>query len=604
MKKAYSYIRYSSPQQASGDSYRRQLAATQAYCDAHGYDLDTELSIYKELGVSGFKGDQEHLKQFINDCETGKVKKGSLLVVENLDRLSRQAINVAMRQFLSLLEYVDIYTLQDKKHYSNNDGRDSENQLLDIMTSLIIMSRAHEESLTKQKRLKESWSNQRKNAHKIKMSGCYPHWLVRSDDKTEFFIKEDRAQIIKDMLDMCINGLGATQILRHLNENLEKYPPPSLKKEFWVRSTVKRLLSDRRLLGEHQLYKGHHANREPVGEPIKNYFPQIIDEKTFVSAQISLKSRKIGAGKVKKGVFSNVFRGFLRCGHCVSTMEYVNKSSKQASTLYLTCSNAKRGGDCKHSKHYRYTPLEHMLIHLSTANGFMPKPEQPNDLHQQMELLKHKKEQSNKKLSVLLEQDFTAPLIVAKMEQLTVDIGKHDEQIRDIEERLLIIKPDYQHEELYHDVIIESDTTKKFTNRTMFNGYLNKKIKSAYIYSIGLLPCILFKMQNKNVHTLVLDERYNFGGCTLPNEKETLIRLNGEALAPVDEVIWKMLNNLIDLLGDVDEKDESMIKLGRKISLLMSKFIMDNQNNDLLNEIMILIKKNSRKATVSENCKG
>ncbi|TKE91828.1 recombinase family protein, partial [Vibrio kanaloae] len=97
MKKAYSYIRYSSPQQASGDSYRRQLAATQAYCDANGYELDTELSIYKELGVSGFKGDQEHLKQFINDCETGKVKKGSLLVVENLDRLSRQAINVAMR---------------------------------------------------------------------------------------------------------------------------------------------------------------------------------------------------------------------------------------------------------------------------------------------------------------------------------------------------------------------------------------------------------------------------------------------------------------------------------------------------------------------------
>ncbi|ELS3713217.1 recombinase family protein, partial [Vibrio fluvialis] len=372
MKKAYSYIRYSSPQQASGDSYRRQLAATQAYCDANGYELDTELSIYKELGVSGFKGDQEHLKQFINDCETGKVKKGSLLVVENLDRLSRQAINVAMRQFLSLLEYVDIYTLQDKKHYSNNDGRDSENQLLDIMTSLIIMSRAHEESLTKQKRLKESWANQRKNAHRIKMSGCYPHWLVRSDDKTEFFVKEDRAQIIKDMLDMCINGLGATQIVRSLNQNIERYPPPSPKKEFWVRSTVKRLLSDRRLLGEHQLYKGHHAKREPVGEPIKGYFPQIVDEKTFANVQISLKSRKIGAGKVKADSFSNIFRGFLRCGHCDSPVEYVNKAAKQASTLYLTCSNAKRGGDCNHSKHYRYLPLEHMLIHLSTANGFLP----------------------------------------------------------------------------------------------------------------------------------------------------------------------------------------------------------------------------------------
>ncbi|EHU4927034.1 recombinase family protein [Vibrio vulnificus] len=589
MKKAYSYIRYSSPQQASGDSYRRQLAATQAYCDANGYELDTELSIYKELGVSGFKGDQEHLKQFINDCETGKVKKGSLLVVENLDRLSRQAINVAMRQFLSLLEYVDIYTLQDKKHYSNNDGRDSENQLLDIMTSLIIMSRAHEESLTKQKRLKESWANQRKNAHRIKMSGCYPHWLVRSDDKTEFFVKEDRAQIIKDMLDMCINGLGATQIVRSLNQNIERYPPPSPKKEFWVRSTVKRLLSDRRLLGEHQLYKGHHAKREPVGEPIKGYFPQIVDEKTFANVQISLKSRKIGAGKVKADSFSNIFRGFLRCGHCDSPVEYVNKAAKQASTLYLTCSNAKRGGDCNHSKHYRYLPLEHMLIHLSTANGFLPKPEKPSDLEQQLEIIKEKKEQANKKLSVLLEKNFTAPIILEKIEELTNDVEQYNSQIEEIEDKLLSIKPDYTYEDLYHDAILESDLLKKFSNRSMFNNYLRKKIDSAYLYSIGLFPCIAFKMNDKSVHVLVLDERYNFGGCSLPNEKDKLIRLNGEGIEAIDEIIWKMFGNAIDFINGIDEENEELNKIIRKISLLMSKFIIDNQNQDLISEFNSLL---------------
>ncbi|EII3059286.1 recombinase family protein [Vibrio diabolicus] len=589
MKKAYSYIRYSSPQQASGDSYRRQLAATQAYCDANGYELDTELSIYKELGVSGFKGDQEHLKQFINDCETGKVKKGSLLVVENLDRLSRQAINVAMRQFLSLLEYVDIYTLQDKKHYSNNDGRDSENQLLDIMTSLIIMSRAHEESLTKQKRLKESWANQRKNAHKVKMSGCYPHWLVRSDDKTEFFVKEDRAQIIKDMLDMCINGLGATQIVRTLNQNIERYPPPSQKKEFWVRSTVKRLLSDRRLLGEHQLYKGHHAKREPVGEPIKGYFPQIVDEKTFANVQISLKSRKIGAGKTKEDVFSNVFRGFLRCGHCDSPVEYVNKASKQASTLYLTCSNAKRGGDCSHSKHYRYLPLEHMLIHLSTANGFLPKPEKPSDLEQQLEIIKENKEQANKKLSVLLEKNFTAPIILEKIEELTNDVEQYSSQIEEIEDKLLSIKPDYTYEDLYHDAVLENDLLKKFSNRSMFNNYLRKKIDSAYLYSIGLFPCIAFKMNNKSVHVLVLDERYNFGGCSLPNEKDKLIRLNGEGIEAIDEMIWKMFGNAIDFINGIDEENEELNKIIRKISLLMSKFIIDNKNQELISEFNSLL---------------
>lgn len=589
MKKAYSYIRYSSPQQASGDSYRRQLVATQVYCDSNGYELDTELSIYKELGVSGFKGDQEHLKQFINDCENNKVKKGSLLIVENLDRLSRQAINVAMRQFLTLLEHVDIYTIQDKKHYSNNDGRDSESQLLDIMTSLIIMSRAHEESLTKQKRLKESWANQRKNAHKIKMSGHYPHWLLRSDDKVMFSIKKDRVQIIQDMFDMCINGLGATQIVRSLNEDIGRYPPPSNKKDFWVRSTVKRLLSDRRLLGEHQLYKGHHTKREPVGEPIKNYFPQVIDEKTFLNAQISLKSRKIGAGKVQTDIFSNVFRGFLRCAHCESPMEYVNKASKQASTLYLTCSNAKRGGNCNHSKHYRYLPLEHMLIHLSTENGFMPKPEKPSDLQQQLEALTIKQAQTNNKLSALLEQDFTAPVIMSKIEELTFNVGKYDSKINEIEDKLLLIKPDYEYEALYHDVVLESEALKKFSNRTMFNSYLNKKINHAYLYSVGLFPCILFTMHDKSVHSLVLDERYNFGGCTLPNEKEKLIRLNGAGVESIDTMIWQMIGMAIDFVGNIDANNEQMVKAGRKVSLLISKFIMDNQNQDLLDEFYSLL---------------
>ena len=238
MKRAYSYIRYSSPQQAKGDSYRRQIAATQAYCDANGYVLDAELSIYKELGISGFKGDQENLKQFINDCESGKVRKGSLLVVENLDRLSRQAINVAMRQFLNLLDYVDIYTIQDGKHYSNNDDRDSENQLLDIMTSLIIMSRAHEESRVKQKRLKEVWENKRKNINSKKLTTVSPHWLTLSKDWNSFEIKSKRVEIIKEIFECCISGMGLNQILRFLNSDLEKYPPPTKKSKSWSRTTI------------------------------------------------------------------------------------------------------------------------------------------------------------------------------------------------------------------------------------------------------------------------------------------------------------------------------------------------------------------------------
>lgn len=39
MQKAYSYIRFSSPEQAKGDSYRRQREAAEAYCQANGLEL-------------------------------------------------------------------------------------------------------------------------------------------------------------------------------------------------------------------------------------------------------------------------------------------------------------------------------------------------------------------------------------------------------------------------------------------------------------------------------------------------------------------------------------------------------------------------------------
>ncbi|ELS3716413.1 recombinase family protein, partial [Vibrio fluvialis] len=218
-----------------------------------------------------------------------------------------------------------------------------------------------------------------------------------------------------------------------------------------------------------------------------------------------------------------------------------------------------------------------------------PKPEKPSDLEQQLEIIKEKKEQANKKLSVLLEKNFTAPIILEKIEELTNDVEQYNSQIEEIEDKLLSIKPDYTYEDLYHDAILESDLLKKFSNRSMFNNYLRKKIDSAYLYSIGLFPCIAFKMNDKSVHVLVLDERYNFGGCSLPNEKDKLIRLNGEGIEAIDEIIWKMFGNAIDFINSVDEENEELNKIIRKISLLMSKFIIDNQNQDLISEFNSLL---------------
>ena len=53
--KAYSYIRFSTPEQAKGDSLPRQTAAARRYAISHGLELDESLT-FRDLGVSAHHG--------------------------------------------------------------------------------------------------------------------------------------------------------------------------------------------------------------------------------------------------------------------------------------------------------------------------------------------------------------------------------------------------------------------------------------------------------------------------------------------------------------------------------------------------------------------
>ena len=92
--RAYSYLRFSTTEQLKGDSLRRQTQAARAYADTHGLDLDEALT-FRDLGVSAFKGKnvaEGALGAFLQAVDAGRVPPGSWLLVENLDRLSRDKV--------------------------------------------------------------------------------------------------------------------------------------------------------------------------------------------------------------------------------------------------------------------------------------------------------------------------------------------------------------------------------------------------------------------------------------------------------------------------------------------------------------------------------
>src|SRR5262245_42909215 len=87
------YIRWSSEKQSDGHSRQRQLEMAQDYVTRHGLDLREE-NILIDEGVSAFTGSNitsGKLGSFLERVRAGKVARGSVLLIEMFDRLSRQA---------------------------------------------------------------------------------------------------------------------------------------------------------------------------------------------------------------------------------------------------------------------------------------------------------------------------------------------------------------------------------------------------------------------------------------------------------------------------------------------------------------------------------
>lgn len=116
MARAYSYLRFSTPEQVEGDFLRRQAELSEDYAPKHKLVFDQSLKLRDE-GLSAFNGDNRKkgaLAVFLRAVENGIVKPGSFLPVESLDRLSRDTITAQMSPFMDLINAgITVVTLAD-----------------------------------------------------------------------------------------------------------------------------------------------------------------------------------------------------------------------------------------------------------------------------------------------------------------------------------------------------------------------------------------------------------------------------------------------------------------------------------------------------------
>ena len=318
-----------------------------AYAELKGLILDERLT-YKDLGVSAYDKSNVRAGQlgvFLKAVEEGLVPIGSYLLVESLDRISRAKITEALEIFMAIINRgIILVTLADGFEYSKEK---IDRQFTDIIISIAIMSRAHEESLMKSKRIKAAWVSKRANVGLKKLTSIAPGWLELSEDKSEYLQIPNRVKLVQEIFESTKNGIGTGTISTRLNQqNVPTFGMRS--KNTWHNSYLQKIIHNRSVLGEFQPHTLIEGKRVPLGDPIPDYFPRIISDELFTLAHAARQTRKVsGAGRKGSGL-SNLFSGLLRCGYCKGSMVYVNKGRDEPKSKFLVCSTAKAGKQCVH----------------------------------------------------------------------------------------------------------------------------------------------------------------------------------------------------------------------------------------------------------------
>jgi DNA invertase Pin-like site-specific DNA recombinase len=364
--KVYSYIRFSSPEQATGQSRSRQLEAVVRYAEENGLDVDDSLKA--DEGISAYDGSNiasGHFGSFLNAARRGEIERGSVLLVESLDRISRQDLLSAFEIFSSIIRFgIKIVTLADRKEY---DEESLKQNPFDLFASLLILQRAHEESKIKSHRMAAAWDGKRKNIAEKKLSSICPEWLRLTSDKKGFEVDPERAEIVARIFQDSQAGLGQATIARSLN--LEKIAPwgrGKKKGKHWHTSTVNKILRNKAVIGHFQPHSQRKGlPRCPSGPPITDYFPQVIDESLFFEVQELRRRRQpaaVASSGTRKGKLSNLFSGLAFCGFCGEPMIFQSKgSSPVKSGKYLACSSAISGKGCKYVS-VRYEAFEEQFL--------------------------------------------------------------------------------------------------------------------------------------------------------------------------------------------------------------------------------------------------
>lgn len=359
--RVYSYLRFSDAKQAAGASTERQQAYAEAWAKQHGLVLDDALSMRDE-GLSAYHS--AHIRQgalgvFLRAVEDGTVPPGSVLIVEGLDRLSRAEPIKAQAQLTQIITAgITVVTASDGKAYSREHLKANP---MDLVYSLLVMIRAHEESDTKSKRVRDALRRQclgwsAGTYRGLVRVGQSPGWLHVVDGRWQLL--EPRAAAVRLAVDLFRQGLGTGAISKRLHADglqIGSGTPTS--------GHLVRLLSNVALVGDKVVKIG-----QAEEYTLADYYPALLTRPEFEELQ------HLAAGRARrkvKGDLPSILTGFgvCFCGYCGAPMKAQNMlhtrrddGTMRDGNRRISCTATNSGAGCAVPGSASIVPIERALL--------------------------------------------------------------------------------------------------------------------------------------------------------------------------------------------------------------------------------------------------
>ena len=274
----YAYTRLSDAQQGKegrSGTYRQSKAINQYIADMTNQGHVLNLKELADVGRSAFHGrhigKNSNFGAFLDEIKKGGIPEGSWLLVEDIDRLTRQHFMTAVETTINpILEAgIELHVLSTGQVFK---GKLDLGQMVDL---LVKVDSANIYTKRLSSRVKRNWDktfSDIRDGKKVNLQSR-PLWLSWNKEKGDFFLN-DKAPSIARIFEMYLAGSG----YRGIADALNRSGVPSLKNRTCQIAPIKRILKDPSTYGRLEYIK--------QGLFVDQYFPAVVSKEMFDTVQV------------------------------------------------------------------------------------------------------------------------------------------------------------------------------------------------------------------------------------------------------------------------------------------------------------------------------